>query len=185
MEGPNHFFPNLEQENVLPPTPPTLCRSFARPFHRRPSARRGNSVVLAGELVLDRLRTARTIRLPAGSVLRPPIVAPCSRWATDYPRGAGRLGQMVSFLTCVWLESKDMTIEGKKAPTKSRSGTAPQSLLDGEPYRSMLARTHDRASRALARYGEPRMSLQELRAATAGLPVSLSETVLAERRAGW
>lgn len=78
-----------------------------------------------------------------------------------------------------------MTIERKKAPTKSRPRTAAHSVLEGEPYRSMLARTHDRALRAFARYGEPSMSVQELREATAGLPFSLSETVLAERRSGW
>ena len=78
-----------------------------------------------------------------------------------------------------------MTTERKKIPRKSSTGTAAQSVLDGEPYRSMLARVHERASKALGRYGEPKLSVQELRDATASLTVSLSETVLAERRTGW
>lgn len=60
---------------------------------------------------------------------------------------------MVSFLSCftVSLEpKKEMTIERKKIPRKSSAPAATQSVLDGEPYRSMLARTHDRASRLSA-----------------------------------
>lgn len=79
-----------------------------------------------------------------------------------------------------------MTTMSEKAHKKSQaSAAAAQTSIDTEPYRTMLARAHDRASRALGRYGEPKMSVQQLREATTTLTVSLSETALAEGRAGW
>lgn len=59
------------------------------------------------------------------------------------------------------------------------------SRLDEEPYSSMLSRMRDKARRALESYGDPKVSLEELREATASMKVSLSEKVLSERQAGW
>lgn len=78
-----------------------------------------------------------------------------------------------------------MTTQGKRASGEARWGTAARLVLDEEPYRGMLARTRDQASMALARYGQPRMSVQELREVTMDLAGSLSDAVVAERRAGW
>jgi hypothetical protein len=55
--------------------------------------------------------------------------------------------------------------------------------LDREPYRSMLQQTTDAAIQALARFGEPSMSLEELRAALKAElgDISLSEEIIKNR----
>lgn len=60
-------------------------------------------------------------------------------------------------------------------------------VLDAEPYVTMFARTSQAAWSALYQYGEPRATLEELRRmiASACPNISLSATILAERRAGW
>lgn len=72
--------------------------------------------------------------------------------------------------------------------TKQRgSKVAPMYKLDTKPYTDMVRRAGELAERALERYREPTMSVEELRAMVDGeLPgVSLSELILKERRAGW
>ena len=71
----------------------------------------------------------------------------------------------------------------KRITSKRAVGTR---RLGIEPYASMLNKTQTAASRALEHYGEPSMSLEELRQATGtALRVSLSGEVLKERPAGW
>ncbi len=59
--------------------------------------------------------------------------------------------------------------------------------LDSKPYADKVKKAGELADKALRRYGEPTMSLAELRAAIdrelQGL--SLSEFILREREAGW
>ncbi|GEM_PF-6453733 len=60
----------------------------------------------------------------------------------------------------------------------------PVNPLDQEPYRSMFAETAARIDRALAKYGEPTMSLEELRVAlheAMGVE-SFSDLLLEDRR---
>ena len=107
-------------------------------------------------------------------------------WTSPTAVSSKRDGKLSGSLPAVHLDPRNqMTTDSKKATTKSPAKPAAKPGLNEEPYRGMLARAHDRASRALGRYGEPRMSVQQLREATSTLTVSLSETVLAERRAGW
>ena len=64
---------------------------------------------------------------------------------------------------------------------KAKAGTHP---LDAEPYRTMIKNATEAADRALARYGEPTMSLEELRAALDAQlgDVSLAEEVIKNRK---
>ena len=60
--------------------------------------------------------------------------------------------------------------------------------LDSKPYVDKVARARLRALKALEHYGEPTMSLEELRAAVdRALPpgFSLSEFIIKERQSGW
>ncbi len=59
--------------------------------------------------------------------------------------------------------------------------------LDVEPYADMVKRAGQAAIRALKRYGEPTLSLAELRTRLEKelKGVSLSELILKEREAGW
>jgi hypothetical protein len=58
--------------------------------------------------------------------------------------------------------------------------------LDSKPYADKVKKASEAADRALRRYGEPRMSLAELRAALdKELSSSLTELVLKERDARW
>ena len=69
--------------------------------------------------------------------------------------------------------------------TRKRKAQAAVHPLDAEPYLSMTRRTTEAAVRALARYGEPTMSLEELRRllhAQLG-DVSLAEEVIRNRKA--
>ena len=61
------------------------------------------------------------------------------------------------------------------------------SSLDTEPFAKMLARTRQAARVALERYGEPQMSVAELRSAMAkALPdTSFAQVLLREREAEW
>ena len=71
------------------------------------------------------------------------------------------------------------------AKKTAKNQTRVVSRLDEEPYASMLSRTRDKAFRALEHHGEPKISLEQLKDATASLRLSLSEAVLSERHAGW
>ena len=68
---------------------------------------------------------------------------------------------------------------------RNARGTSTEARLHSEPYTSMLRETRQLADRALAKYGEPSMSLQELRkrvdSQLAG--TSLTEVILQEREA--
>ncbi len=61
------------------------------------------------------------------------------------------------------------------------------STLDADPYASILADAAKAARAALGRYGEPRMTLEQLRRAIADAcpGISLSEAVLQQRETGW
>jgi len=67
--------------------------------------------------------------------------------------------------------------------TKKRRVKATDDPLDQEPYRSMLKQTKEVVRLALAHYGEPGMSLEELRAALKAElgDVSLSEEIIKNR----
>ena len=67
---------------------------------------------------------------------------------------------------------------------KAKAGTHP---LDQEPYMSMTRRAKETALRALARYGEPAVSLAELRAALDAWlgDVSLADEVIRNRKASF
>lgn len=72
--------------------------------------------------------------------------------------------------------------------TDQRSGKmAHMYKLDVEPYTDMVKRAGQVAARALKRYGEPTLSLAELRTRLEKelKGVSLSELILKEREAGW
>jgi len=72
--------------------------------------------------------------------------------------------------------------------TNQRSGKMAHTYkLDGEPYADMVKRAGQAATRALKRYGEPTLSLAELRTRLEKelKDVSLSEMILKERDAGW
>ncbi len=59
--------------------------------------------------------------------------------------------------------------------------------LDSDPYADMLKKARERTARVLRRYGEPAISLAELRTRldTELRGRSLSELILKEREAGW
>lgn len=58
--------------------------------------------------------------------------------------------------------------------------------LDSKPYAAKVKKAGEAADRALRRYGEPRMSLAQLRAALdKELTVSLTDLILKEREARW
>lgn len=58
--------------------------------------------------------------------------------------------------------------------------------FDSKPYADKVKKAGEAADRALRRYGEPRMSLSQLRAALdKELGVSLTELILKEREARW
>jgi hypothetical protein len=58
-------------------------------------------------------------------------------------------------------------------------------MLAEEPYATMIAQARGRALMVLGCYGEPKLSVQQLRQATAALSISISDAVLTERLAGW
>ncbi len=59
--------------------------------------------------------------------------------------------------------------------------------LDSRPYAERVNRAREAADRLLKRYGEPTMSVSELRARLARelKAISLTELILKEREAGW
>lgn len=59
--------------------------------------------------------------------------------------------------------------------------------LDVEPYADMVKRAGQAATRALKRYGQPTLSLAELRTQLEKelKGVSLTDLILKEREAGW
>jgi hypothetical protein len=59
--------------------------------------------------------------------------------------------------------------------------------LDSKPYMDKVRRTAQLAERALRHYGEPSMSLEELRTTLDRelKGVSLSELIIKERESGW
>lgn len=59
--------------------------------------------------------------------------------------------------------------------------------LDSGPYADRIKKAGESADRALARYGEPTMSLAELHGKLAKElgRISLTELILKEREAGW
>lgn len=63
----------------------------------------------------------------------------------------------------------------------------PMYKLDSKPYADKVRRAGELADRALQRYGEPSMSLVELRETLDRQlhRVSLSELIIKEREAGW
>lgn len=72
--------------------------------------------------------------------------------------------------------------------TDQRSGKMAHTYkLDVKPYADMVKRAGQAATRALKRYGEPTLSLAELRTQLEKelKGVSLSELILKEREAGW
>jgi len=71
--------------------------------------------------------------------------------------------------------------------TKKRKAKAQVLPIDREPYRSRIRRATEMARDALAHYGEPTMTLEELRQAMAeALPdVSLSDWFIKDRNAGF
>jgi hypothetical protein len=71
--------------------------------------------------------------------------------------------------------------------TRKSKPSGAAAILDTEPYVTMFARTGEAASSALDQYGVPRMTLEELRRAIADAcpDVSVSDTILREREAGW
>ncbi|HAL47777.1 MAG: hypothetical protein FI707_09235 [SAR202 cluster bacterium] len=74
------------------------------------------------------------------------------------------------------------------AASRTPRDTGNIAKLDTKKYLDKFKRTGELADRALSRYGEPTMSLEELRAALdRELPpgFSLTEFVLREREAAW
>lgn len=68
-----------------------------------------------------------------------------------------------------------------------KRGAAPKTGLDSRQWMDAVKRTNEAADRALEQYGEPVMSLEELRHALDEClgSVTLSEEILRQRQAGW
>ena len=71
--------------------------------------------------------------------------------------------------------------------TRKRKAKATVHPLDAEPYRTMTRRTAALIKEALAHYGEPTMTLEELQQALSeALPgVSFADWIIEDRRAGF
>ena len=68
---------------------------------------------------------------------------------------------------------------------RNARGTSTETRLDAEPYSSMVRETRELVDRALSKYGEPRISLAELRSRVDSqlTGISLTEVILEEREA--
>lgn len=75
----------------------------------------------------------------------------------------------------------------KMRNTANMSKAALPQRLDSKACSAMFKRTRDAADKALERYGEPDLSLAEIRRILAQrLPgLSLSDWIIEEREAGW